>query len=612
VVSGTITVEVGVTGDATPTKMDLYVGSKTDPTASTTAEPWQVQVDTTALAEGALLFTARVYFSEALYFDASATLLVNNENQNPTASFVSPVNGDHLAGVESIEFTAQDPDGVLDLDSVKLFNGLELLSTFSPNGPFMFDWDVTPYPEGPAQLRVEVKDKSGETGEIELSVIIDNVDDPPTIEILSPNAGAKVMGKFDLGLEIADDRGIDKVEFFVDGALREQLTKEPWLFTWDTTVEETSSHVIMVKVTDSGDQSAEDSITVTKIVALIVASNNYSKGGISIVDYKTGTEVSSWEVSYKCQSVLPIGNAFFFGCGTAGLLMYDLSDAKSPVSLGSYTSEGFYAGNQFVTDDHQYLIVAGTEELRVLKIDGLGTGAPSLSLVNALPSINGAPNAGEGIIVRKGDFLIMPAWDKGVKLFDITDPTQPIESGSWDPPGDDEHINNIALYGDLVYAGEWDTHQNTANIHVINVADGYDPYHMNTISDWMPWNSDYWDFSNAMVSFFSPVLDKQLLFVGVTYSNSSNPAILDLSDPVNPTVLWAPPQNDYWYDVHSFESARLIESYNEQGEIGVQYVYSQVNSDDIALIDVTNPSNVVQWSYYATDEGWINDALVVQ
>ena len=96
-------------------------------------------------------------------------------------------------------------------------------------------------------------------GKIEGYDIIDN---PPTVAIESPVAGQTLVGSQNVVVTALDDRGVNRVEFFVDGSLRNTDTAAPYLYAWDTAASADGSHTVSVTAYDSAGQSASRSVGV--------------------------------------------------------------------------------------------------------------------------------------------------------------------------------------------------------------------------------------------------------------------------------------------------------------------------------------------------------------
>jgi hypothetical protein len=89
-------------------------------------------------------------------------------------------------------------------------------------------------------------------------------DDPPTVTISSPAGGAELPGHGQVAVDATDDKGINRVEFYVDGTLKHtDNAGPPFTFRWDTTSEVLGEHSLIALAYDTVGQNAWDEIKVT-------------------------------------------------------------------------------------------------------------------------------------------------------------------------------------------------------------------------------------------------------------------------------------------------------------------------------------------------------------
>lgn len=88
-------------------------------------------------------------------------------------------------------------------------------------------------------------------------------DNPPSVSITSPSEGASVSGTVNVATNASDDKGISKVEFYIDDSLKSTDTSSPYEFDWNTSSSSNGSHTIKAKAYDTVNQTAEHQITVT-------------------------------------------------------------------------------------------------------------------------------------------------------------------------------------------------------------------------------------------------------------------------------------------------------------------------------------------------------------
>ncbi len=92
---------------------------------------------------------------------------------------------------------------------------------------------------------------------------------PPTASITSPANNATVSGTTTVAASATDDRGVTKVEFYLDGALQSTDTASPYSWAWDTTPQANGSlHSLTAKSYDAAGNtttSAAVSVTVSNV-----------------------------------------------------------------------------------------------------------------------------------------------------------------------------------------------------------------------------------------------------------------------------------------------------------------------------------------------------------
>lgn len=88
-------------------------------------------------------------------------------------------------------------------------------------------------------------------------------DNPPSVSITSPSEGVTVSGTVNVAANASDDKGISKVEFYIDDSLVSTDISSPYEFDWNTSSSSNGSHTIKAKAYDTINQTTEHQITVT-------------------------------------------------------------------------------------------------------------------------------------------------------------------------------------------------------------------------------------------------------------------------------------------------------------------------------------------------------------
>ncbi|MFY2561576.1 M20/M25/M40 family metallo-hydrolase [Corallococcus terminator] len=87
---------------------------------------------------------------------------------------------------------------------------------------------------------------------------------PPTVAITAPSTGATVSGLVTLAANAADNVGIGRVEFFVDGNLVSTATTLPHAGAWNSAAVANGSHVVTARAYDLiGNTTTSTAVTVT-------------------------------------------------------------------------------------------------------------------------------------------------------------------------------------------------------------------------------------------------------------------------------------------------------------------------------------------------------------
>jgi hypothetical protein len=135
----------------------------------------------------------------------------------------------------------------------------------SGSGP-NFTLNIAPYEEGVRNFAFDTRknDLTSQNfivyGKIEGYVPVDNV---PSVSITSPVSNQTIFGLPTITTTAIDDKGINRVEFVVDGSIKATDTTSPYSFSWDTTVVGDGLHTITATAYDTKPQSSSHTINVS-------------------------------------------------------------------------------------------------------------------------------------------------------------------------------------------------------------------------------------------------------------------------------------------------------------------------------------------------------------
>jgi M6 family metalloprotease-like protein len=127
----------------------------------------------------------------------------------------------------------------------------------------------------------------------------------PVIAITAPTAGATLTGTASVNVTATDNKGVTKVELYVDGTLAATDTAAPFSFSWNSGTVANGTHVLTTKAYDAAGNvgtSAGVSITTNNDVTAPVISN--------VTSVKTNTRGAfeiRWTTNEPSNSVVTIG-----------------------------------------------------------------------------------------------------------------------------------------------------------------------------------------------------------------------------------------------------------------------------------------------------------------
>lgn len=128
---------------------------------------------------------------------------------------------------------------------------------------------------------------------------------PPTVQITSPANNSTISGTVDIDINASDNKGVAKVEVYIDGTLAGETTSPPWGFIWDTTLEYDDDYTLQAKAYDtSNNLGTSDIVNVTiqnSAPELYVSTSTMDFGTTQTVDYfyiyNDGEGVLNWEIT---------------------------------------------------------------------------------------------------------------------------------------------------------------------------------------------------------------------------------------------------------------------------------------------------------------------------
>jgi hypothetical protein len=206
----------------------------------------------------------------------------------PTVLITSPANGATVFDMVEVTANAADDDGI---DEVEFsVDGVSLGVDTNGTDGWSISWDTHGTTDGESSVRAITTDTSGQTASDTITVMVDNIDDPPTVSITDPGEGATVSGDISVAADAFDDDEITQVEFFVDG-VSIGVDSNPfggWSMTWDTESAADGEYPLTATATDEGGQTTSDTI-------MVYVENTLPVDGMHVADLDgSSSNYSSW------------------------------------------------------------------------------------------------------------------------------------------------------------------------------------------------------------------------------------------------------------------------------------------------------------------------------
>ncbi len=156
----------------------------------------------------------------------------------------------------------------------------------------------------------------------------------------------------------------------------------------------------------------------------------------------------------QSRSVAVAGNFAYVADGIGGLRIFDIANPAAPTAAGFYDTDGYPKGVA-VQGDYAYLTDGSNALLQIVDISD-----PFVPI--GLGSFSSLWNEVYGIAVS-GNYAYVAAANEGLRIFDISDPATPTDTGY----ADSGYAYDVALDGDYAYvSGDW-----RGGMRIINIAD---------------------------------------------------------------------------------------------------------------------------------------------
>jgi thermitase len=190
----------------------------------------------------------------------AAALEGNQDTTPPTIVFTNPLAATPAKGTVAVEMQASDDVAV---ESVVLRKDGVAVATFSA-APYRWTYNSQLDADGTHRLTATASDAAGNQSTAELVLTVENADrTPPAVAFTSPAAGVVVSRSVAVKLTASDAQGVASVQLKKDGVVVATLTRAPYSWTYDTTLDKNGSHVLTAVAMDPAGNEASANLAIT-------------------------------------------------------------------------------------------------------------------------------------------------------------------------------------------------------------------------------------------------------------------------------------------------------------------------------------------------------------
>jgi hypothetical protein len=248
-------------------KVEFYIDGSLIHTRSTT--PWQFNWNLQGISNNSIHeIMAKGYdASNNIGISSAVTVLVKSDTTNPTVSIISPLNNAII--VDSVQIIANAFDNKV-IQRVEFYIDGNLTNTRITT-PWQYLWDVRNVPDNTHHsiLAKVYDDVNNFETSSQINVLVRTDTTRPIICINQPLNNSYIVDSVLITTAAYDNRGIQRVEFFIDGILEYTRFSTPWQYNWDVrNLTPNSAHTIFAKAFDiynNTDNSPTISVTVNTI-----------------------------------------------------------------------------------------------------------------------------------------------------------------------------------------------------------------------------------------------------------------------------------------------------------------------------------------------------------
>jgi C-terminal processing protease CtpA/Prc len=201
--------------------------------------------------------------------DDSATPPVQTD-ERPTVAFQGLAANSVVSGTITITANATDDNGVSQVEFLADENSLGI----DQSSPYELSWDTNLLGDGTHVVRVVATDSANQTGDSEVSIVIDNL--MPSASVDSPIPSNPLSGIVTVTATCQNTDG-SACELLKDGATVATAVAATVSYEWDTTDDSDGSYIFTARTSDLAGNIAADSASFEVLNENIECSNGWQK-----------------------------------------------------------------------------------------------------------------------------------------------------------------------------------------------------------------------------------------------------------------------------------------------------------------------------------------------
>lgn len=271
IVSGVVNIKVLSSDDKGVTKIELYINNqKVDEKQNQSVLNYSW--DTTNYPNGIYQLKAIVYDTANQSSEKQISVIVSNTggsgggNEQPPQQTDRPpvvtfnlVSGSTVSGTVEVVVDVSDDVGI---SSVIFYINNNVVNTY--NSSFRYYFNTTQYPNGPVNLKVIAYDTLNQSTTQQILIYINNVvgDEPPQVQILTPNNNEVVSGVISINYTYSDDNQVIKLELYLNNTYISDLPLGSTYYELSTEMFSDGDYFLKIVVYDNVGQTGMSSVLI--------------------------------------------------------------------------------------------------------------------------------------------------------------------------------------------------------------------------------------------------------------------------------------------------------------------------------------------------------------